>query len=371
MSTDVLSIEDVDFFLDGNGVHAGDLFRVYDPLEQALESNHRRNQKTNQYKSVMGHKEASEKQKAREENRKKVQEAERRFAQEKAEFEAYAEIDGETYSVVPRQNIPTEGILSRPNVMFLKSEDSGDELVLRHWRPLDDETLSRLHQNTSFNRMKHDDEFHRSIGEDPMKEFNESMTMIDERDLQTALMCYYDDVRDNPVARPITPTKWTAVDMNQDGGVYVIRDNLEHVYKGGLSDGDAQGLANWYANLANLQVVNWFDRKDEFFVDSWKDGNGRFPVFIDNEFSGAVKSKQHFLGGEDYQNFPDTLKSTLTENHDYPEPVAQQIADEWKEAYAMAQNQIDELPDEDIIDYLENGWDPDILPYERRVTTRL
>lgn len=368
---DVLEIEDVDFYLDGEGVHAEDLFRVYDPLKPVLGSNHERNQVMRKHRSAMGDRETARKQRVKRENSEQVSTAEQEFAEIKGRFEASAEIDGESYSVVPRQNIPTEGILSMPNVMFLKSDESDNELVLRYWRPLDDETLYRLNENTTFNRMKHDDVFHRSIGSDDMADFNESMTMVDERDLQTALISYYDDVRDNPVARPVTPTRWTAVDVDEDGGVYVIRNSLEDVFKGGLSDGDTEGLAQYYANLANLQIVNWFDRKDEFFIDSWQDGEGRFPVFADNEFSGAVKSQQYFFGGQDYTEFPDTLVKTLTENHDYPEPVAEQIATQWQNNYAEAQKYMDELPDETIIDYLEEGWDPDILPDERRVQTRI
>lgn len=368
---DVLEIEDVDFYLDGEGVHAEDLFRVYDPLEPVLGSNHERNQVMRKHRSAMGDRETAHKQRVKQENSEQVSTAEQEFAEIKGRFEASAEIDGESYSVVPRQNIPTEGILSMPNVMFLKSDESDNELVLRYWRPLNDETLYRLHENTTFNRMKHDDVFHRSIGSDDMADFNESMTMIDERDLQTALISYYEDVRENPIARPVTPTRWTAVDVDEDGGVYVIRNSLEDVFKGGLSDGDTEGLAQYYANLANLQIVNWFDRKDEFFIDAWQDGEGRFPVFADNEFSGAVKSQQYFFGGQDYTEFPDTLVKTLTENHDYPEPVAEQIATQWKDNYTQAQKYMDELPDETIIDYLEEGWDPDILPDERRVQTRI
>ena len=368
---DVFEIQDVDFYLDGEGVHSSDLFEVYDPLEPVLDSNHRRNQVLKRRRSGVGGREISRTERAKEENSQLVSEAEQNFAENKGDFGASAEIDGESYNVVPRQNIPTEGILSMPNVMFLKSEGSENELVLRYWRPFDDKTLYRLHKNTDFNRMKHDDVFHRSIGSGDMADFNESMTMIDERDLQTALMSYYEDVRDNPAAKPITPTKWTVVDTDEDGGVYVLRNSLEDVFKGGLSDKDTQGLAEYYANLANLQIVNWFDRKDEFFIDSWQDGEGRYPVFADNEFAGAVKSQQYFFGGQDYAEFPKTLVSTLTENHDYPEPVAEQIAQQWKDDYVEAQQYMDELPDETILDYLEEGWDPDILPDERRVKTRV
>ncbi|WP_414837671.1 hypothetical protein ACK3SF_05370 [Candidatus Nanosalina sp. VS9-1] len=371
LGPDVLGIKDVDFYLDGEQVHAESLFSVYDPLEPVLESNHERNQVVREYRSTMGDRQASQNEKVKEKNRELVREAETRFAETKSEFDAYADIDGERYSVVPRQNIPAGGILSMPNVMFLKSEESDKELVLRHWRPLDDETLYRLHKNTDFNRMKHDDVYHRSIGSGDMADFNESVTMIDERDLQTALMSYYADVRDNEAARPLTPTKWTAVDVEDDGSVYVLRNSLEDVFKGGLGNSDTDGLAKYYANLANLQIINWFDRKDEFFIDSWQDGEGRFPVFVDNEFSGAVKSQQYFFGGQDYKAFPDTLVKTLTENHDYPEPVAEQIANQWKDDYREAQQYMDELPDETIVDYLAEGWDPDILPDERRVRTRI
>ena len=368
---DVLGIEDVVIYLDGEQVHAKDLFDVYDPLGPVLESNHRRNQVVREHRSAMGDRQATKTERVKQENNENILEAETRFAEKKSEFDAYADIDGERYSVVPRQNIPTGGILSMPNVMFLKSEESDNELVLRHWRPLDDETIYRLHKNTSFNRMKHDDVFHRSIGSGDMADFNESVTMIDERDLQTALISYYDDVRDNDVARPVTPTKWTAVDTDEDGGVYVLRNSLEDVFKGGLGNSDTEGLARYYANLANLQIVNWFDRKDEFFIDSWQDGEGRFPVFVDNEFSGAVKSQQYFFGGQDYNAFPETLVRTLTENHDYPEPVAEQIANQWQNDYSDVQEYMDELPEETIVDYLVESWDPDVLPDERRVQTRI
>lgn len=368
---DVFDIQDVDFYLDGEGVHSSDLFEVYDPLEPVLESNHRKNQALKRHRSGVGGREMSRIERAKEENTQLVAQAEQDFADNKRAFKASAEIEGEPYNVVPRQNIPTEGILSMPNVMFLKSEKTDDELVLRYWRPLDDQMLYRLNKNTGFNRMKHDDVFHRSIGSGNMPDFNESMTMIDERDLQTALMSYYDDVRDNPAARPVTPTKWSVVDTEDEGGVYVLRNSLEDVFKGGLSDGDTEGLAEYYANLANLQIVNWFDRKDEFFIDSWQNGEGRYPVFADNEFSGAVKSQQYFFGGQDYAEFPKTLVRTLTENHDYPEPVAEQIARQWKEDYADVQRYMDELPDQTILDYLEQGWDPDILPDERRVEKRV
>jgi len=368
---DVFDIQDVDFYLDGEGVHSSDLFEVYDPLEPVLESNHRKNQALKRHRSGVGGREMSRIERAKEENTQLVAQAEQDFADNKRAFKASAEIEGEPYNVVPRQNIPTEGILSMPNVMFLKSEKTDDELVLRYWRPLDDQMLYRLNKNTGFNRMKHDDVFHRSIGSGNMPDFNESMTMIDERDLQTALMSYYDDVRDNPAARPVTPTKWSVVDTEDEGGVYVLRNSLEDVFKGGLSDGDTEGLAEYYANLANLQIVNWFDRNDEFFIDSWQNGEGRYPVFADNEFSGAVKSQQYFFGGQDYAEFPKTLVRTLTENHDYPEPVAEQIARQWKEDYADVQRYMDELPDQTILDYLEQGWDPDILPDERRVEKRV
>jgi len=371
LGPDVLDIADVDFYLDGQQVHAEDLFGVYDPLEPVLDSNHRRNQAVREHRSDVGGRELTRTERVQEENSEIVEKAEEQFAQNKGELDAFADIDGETYSVVPRQNIPTEGILSMPNVMFLKSEENENELVLRYWRPLDDDTLYRLHKNTDFNRMKHDDVFHRSIGSGDMADFNESITMIDERDLQTALMSYYEDVRDNPVARPITPTKWTAVDVDEDGGVYVLRNSLEDVFKGGLSDGDTDGLAKYYANLANLQIVNWFDRKDEFFIDSWQDGEGRYPVFVDNEFAGAVDSQQYFFGGQDYEEFSKTLINTLTGNHDFPEPMARQIANQWKDDYREAQQYMDELPEETILDYLEEGWDPDVLPDERRVQTRI
>lgn len=370
---DVFEIEDIDFYLEegGQGVHASDLFEVYEPLEPVLESNHNRNQITKRHKSVMGGRNKAKTDRAKEENSQVVRDAEMDFAERKSEFNAVADIDGEKYDVVPRQNIPAEGILSMPNVMFLKSQESDNELVLRYWRPLDEETLYRLHSNTNFNRMKHDDEFHRSIGTGNDVPFNESMTMIDERDLQTALVDYYDDVRDNPVARPVTPTKWTAVDEDEYGGVYVVRNSLEDVFKGGLGDSDTQGLAEYYANLANLQIVNWFDRKDEFFIDSWRDSEGRYPVFVDNEFAGAVKSQQYFFGGQDYAEFPKTLVQTLTDNHDYPEPVAEQIAGQWKQDYSEAQKYMEDLPDKTILDYLNDTWDPDILPDERRVKTRI
>ena len=370
---DVLDIEDVDFYLEPGGpeVHASDLFDVYDPLEPVLESNHRLNEALRQKKSIMGGESLSKTEREKEKNARVVSQEENGFANRKSDFEAVAEIDGDTYDVVPRQNIPCGGILSMPNVMFLKSQKSDDELVLRYWRPLDDDALHKLHSNTNFNRKKHDDVFHRSIGSEDPAPFNESMTMIDERDLQTALLNYYDEVKDNPVAQPITPTKWTAVDYEEEGGVYVLRNSLEDVFKGGLGDSDTKGLAEYYANLANLQIVNWFDRKDEFFIDSWEDNEGRYPVFVDNEFVGAVKSQQYFFGGQDYAAFPKTMVETLTENHDYPEPVAEQIARQWKDDYTEAQKYMEELPDKTIVDYLEKGWDPDILPSERRVETRI
>lgn len=370
---DVLEIQDIDFYLEESGpeVHASELFQVYDPLEPVLDSNHQRNKALREQKSIMAGEQLSKTKRKKEENDRVVSEAEKEFAEQKSGFEAVAEIDGDRYDVVPRQNIPCEGILSMPNVMFLKSQNSDDELVLRYWRPLDDEALHKLHSNTNFNRKKHDDVYHRSIGSDNPAPFNEAMAMIDERDLQTALMTYYENVRDNPVAQPITPTKWAAVDYEEDGGVYVVRNSLEDVFKGGLGDSDTQGLAEYYANLANLQIVNWFDRKDEFFIDSWQDNGGRYPVFVDNEFVGAVKSQQYFFGGQDYAEFPKTLVETLTNNHDYPGPVAEQIARQWKDDFSEAQKYIDELPDKTIIDYLENGWDPDILPPERRIDTRI
>lgn len=381
---EVSDIDDVDFYLEVDGagytsVHADDLFEVYDVLEPALQSNYERNRETSRHRSAMAS--GNRVQEAKDKNQDVIKAVEQDWAENLDRFDAYAEVsfNGETevFDLYPRRDFGTGQILSKPNVMFLEGRNSNRKMALRHWRPNSSEMISWVGETIGgFKRGQHDDEFFDTLGTEDYNpdDMTESMVFVDERELQTALNKeegVYDLFRDHDHFAPVTPNRISLVDTADNGSAYALRPFMMKEFDGGPDDKtDAKRFGEYYANIANLGMMNYFDREPqkEFVADCYPGFEGNFTVSVDNEYVAAVKSPLYFQGGTDYKSHVKEIRKALIEELGEPESVAESFIRHWSDSF---QSTFPELPDIELLEHVPRGFDSDLFSEDKKVSTRV
>lgn len=378
---EIADIEDVTFYLDDgigySSVHSEDLFDVYEVLDPAIDSNYERNLENRKKQSVMGPENKTETQR----NQWIAEEVGEEWSRALEGYDAYAEVDfgdeTETFDVYPRRDFGIDEILSRPNVVFLEGQKSNRKMALRHWRPHESDIASYVYRmKGGFKRTQHDDNAYKSLGSEDFdpRDFTESILFVDERDLQTALNGegrIYDQFRDDDHFVPVTPNRITLADIGDDGSAYALRPFMIKEFDGGPDpETDGRRFGRYYANIANLGLMNYFDRElgEEFFADTYPGHNGNFTVDVDNEFVAYVRDKGHFTGGEDHQEFRKDAIKTLTEKLGEPRDVAESFLDAWSDEFVQ---EFPQTPDIEFLDHVPHGFDSDLFSRDKKVETRV
>ncbi len=364
------------------GDQSRDLFQIYEVIygDQLFDSIFDREQEKRKMRSTVG---------GREENRKNNKEKKSRliasiiedsWTEVRNSFEAEANITWEgkagteTFNAYPRGDFQFDRILSKPSIFILESQESNRKLAMRKWRPLQEKERTRLAgQQPSFKPTQHDDNFFKAVGteEQSLDMFTESNVLLNERDLQTALNReegVYDNFKDEEYFAPVTPNRIAIADSYEDETVYALRPWMINEFDGGPDvSSDAERFGEYYANMANLGLVNFFDRKDEFYSDTWPEAAGNYTVFVDNEFMLYVDSDMHHRGGEDYIDMVDNLESIL-EEHGYNEEVSYNFVQNFSESFNSS---VDRTPDIELLDYVPEGFDTDLYSEDKKISTRV
>jgi len=368
--------------IDIEGDQSKDLFQVYEVIygEELFGSIFEREQAKKRMKSSVGGRNQQRTEAKAEYSNKISSIIEESWTEVRNSFEAEAKIKWEnrsgteTFTAYPRGDFKLDRILSKPSIFILESQDSNRKMAMRKWRPLKSEDRKRLAgQQTGFKPTKHDDEFFSVLGtkEQDLDLFTESSVLIGEKELQTALnreKGVYEEFKDEENFAPVTPNRIALTDSYDDGEVYALRPWMINEFDGGPDVfSDAERFGEYYANMANLQLVNFFDRKDEFYSDTWPENEGNYTVFVDNEFILYVDSDMHHRGGEDYTDMVKNLEGIL-EEEGYNSEVIGRFVNNFSDSF---NSKLDNLPDVDILEYVPNGFDPELYSTDKRVTTRL
>ncbi len=368
--------------VDIEGDQSQDLFQVYEVIygDTLFDSIFDREQEKRRMKSTVGGREQNKKEAKTERSNLISSIIEDSWTEVRNNFEAEAEIKWEnqagteTFSAYPRGDFQLDRILSKPSIFILESQESNRKMAMRRWRPLQEKERTRLAgQQPSFKPTQHDDKFFEILGtyEQDLDLFTESNVLMDERELQTALNReegIYDQFKNEEYFSPVTPNRISVTDSYEDGTVYALRPWMVNEFDGGPDVvSDAERFGEYYANMANLGLVNFFDRKDEFYGDTWPGGDGNYTIFVDNEFMLYVKSDMHHRGGQDYKDMVSNLEGIL-EEQGYNEEVTEKFVENFADSF---NNSVDRTPDIELLDYIPEGFDTDLYSEDKKISTRV